>query len=341
MGSGLRTMVVGSWWPQAEYEAGLQRVHRGKVSDDERQAVLSGSAQKAIRQQMALGLTEWTGGEYFTDEFLNHMQKVLTGIEIEVPSKPILFDYDDFAHAKITGQINAPNGMGYLSGFLREKALFGGVRKATVVGPLEMAFNAMDQFPQLMAQLPNLIEVVNVEIRGLAAAGCPNIQLDVPTFATLMTMDALTAEEAARIITRCFDGVTGVRRGIHICSGNMRGRPLAGNLTCAHWAGILERLDGVIDYAHIAVQYFCRYLERDAFASVPRSIDIAAGIIDEGCYGVEPVEKIRDRPTAWAKVVGEERLWLAPSCGFGRHPAQDAPLLEAKIKNMVEAAATF
>jgi methionine synthase II (cobalamin-independent) len=327
MGSGLRTTVVGSWWPQAEYETDLQRVHRGNVSDEERQVILSGSAQKAIRQQMALGLTEWTGGEYFTDEFLNHMQKVLTGIEIDVPSKPILFDYDDFAHAKITGKINAPNGMGYLAGFLREKALPGGVRKATVVGPLEMAFNAMDQFPQLMAQLPDLIEVVNVEIRGLVAAGCPNVQLDVPTFATLMTMGALTAEEAARIITRCFDGVTGVRRGIHICSGNMRGRPLAGNLTCAHWAGILERLDGVIDYAHIAVHYFCRYLERDAFASVPRSIDIAAGIIDEGCYGVEPVEKIRDRAAAWAKVVGEERLWLAPSCGFGRHPAQDAPLL--------------
>jgi hypothetical protein len=114
--------VVGSWWPQAEREADLQRLHRGKVSDEERETILSGSAQKAISQQMALGLTEWTGGEYFTDEFLNHMQKVLTGIEIDVPSKPILFDYDDFAHAKITGQINAPNGMGYLTGFLREKA---------------------------------------------------------------------------------------------------------------------------------------------------------------------------------------------------------------------------
>ena len=218
-------MVVGSWWPQAEYEADLQRVHRGTVSDQERQAILSGSAQKAIRQQMALGLTEWTGGEYFTDEFLNHMQKVLTGIEIDVPSKPILFDYDDFAHAKITGLINAPNGMGYLAGFLREKALPGGVPKATVVGPLEMAFNAMDQFPQLMAQLPNLIEVVNVEIRGLAAAGCPNIQLDVPTFATLMTMGALTAEEAARIINRCFDGVTGSYLQWQHARSSTRGQP--------------------------------------------------------------------------------------------------------------------
>jgi methionine synthase II (cobalamin-independent) len=341
MASGLRTTVVGSWWPQAEYETRLLTVHRDKVSGPEREAILSACAQQAIQQQIALGLTEWTGGEYFTDEFLNHMQNVLTGIEIDVPSKPELFDYDDFAHAKIIGTIEAPNGMGYLDGFLREKALTGGVRKATVVGPLEMAFNAMDQFPQLMAQLPNLIAVVNTEIRGLAAAGCPCIQLDVPTFATLMTMGALTAEDAARIIIGSFDGVAGVRRGIHICSGNMRGRPLAGNLACAHWFGILERLDGVIDFAHIAVQYFNRYLEREAFAAVPRSIDIAAGIIDEGCYWAEPVQKIRERAADWARIVGEERLWLAPSCGFGRHPARDVPLLQAKIANMVEAAATL
>ena len=101
MANGLRTTVVGSWWPQAEHEAELLTVHRGTVSEREREAILSACAQKAIQQQIALGLTEWTGGEYFTDEFLNHMQKVLTGIEIDVPSKPELFDYDDFAHAKI------------------------------------------------------------------------------------------------------------------------------------------------------------------------------------------------------------------------------------------------
>ena len=56
---------------------------------------------------------------------------------------------------------------------------------------------------------------------------------------------------------------SGVRRGIHICSGNMRGRPLSGDLSCAPWALILERLDGVIDVAHLAVHYFHRYLERE------------------------------------------------------------------------------
>jgi 5-methyltetrahydropteroyltriglutamate--homocysteine methyltransferase len=269
------------------------------------------------------------------------MQSVLTGIEIDVPSKEELFDYDDFAHAKITGEISAPNGMGYADGYLRERELAGGVSKATVVGPLEMAFNAIDQLPQLKEQLPSLVGVVRAEIRSLADAGCPHIQLDVPTFSTLMSMGALTADEAATIIADCFDGIDRVRRGIHICSGNMRGRPLSGDLHCAPWVGILERLDGVIDVAHLAVHYFVRYLERDAFAAIPASIELAAGIVDEGCYAVEPVSKIRERAADWARVVGEERLWLAPSCGFGRHPARDTPVLRAKIENMVEAAATL
>ena len=65
MGSGLRTTVVGSWWPQAEYEASLHQVHRGVVAEHERESIFSACAQQAIDQQIELGLTEWTGGEVF------------------------------------------------------------------------------------------------------------------------------------------------------------------------------------------------------------------------------------------------------------------------------------
>lgn len=340
MSNGLRTTVVGSWWPQEGLDTRLHEMHRGTMPADETRALLDDCASAAIRQQRDLGLTEWTGGEYFTDEFLNHMQKVLTGIEIDTPSKEELFDYDDFAHAKITGQIAAPNGMGYADAYDRERQLPGGVTKATVVGPLEMAFNAMSELPELKRQLPNLVAVVNTGLRRLAAAGCTTVQLDVPSFATLMSMGALTPEEAAQIITDCFDGVDGVCRGIHICSGNMRGRPLSGDLSCSPWADVLVRLDGVIDVAHLAVHYFQRYLERDSFATMPASIDLAAGIVDEACGKVEPVDKIRERAADWARVVGEERS------GSHRHAASVAPLrsvpvLRAKIENMVAAAASF
>jgi 5-methyltetrahydropteroyltriglutamate--homocysteine methyltransferase len=189
--------------------------------------------------------------------------------------------------------------------------------------------------------MPNLIKIINDELRGLADAGCPHIQLDVPAFSVHLTVGTMTAEEAADIIIQCFDGVDAPRRGIHICSGNLRGRPLAGNLTSLPWINILERLDGVINVANVAVHYFNRWLERQAWARVPQSIEIAAGIVDEGCYYVEPVAKIRDRAADWAQVLGEERLWIGPSCGFGRHTSREIPVLRQKLENLKEAAACF
>ena len=338
----VRTTVVGSWWPPDEStQDKLRDLHAGKLSDAESEAVLNSAAERAITEQRGLGLDEWTGGEYFTDEFLNHMQHVLSGVTIDVPSREEIFDYDDFAHARIDGEIGAPNGMGYATAYERERELPGGVPKATVVGPLEMTVNAVDQVPQIMAQLPNLNRLIRHEIDALAQAGCSHVQLDVPGFSSLISAGVLDADQAAQIVVDCFEGVSGIRKGIHICSGNMRGRPATADLSAAPWVEILERLDGVIDVAHLAVHYFPRYLERDAFSRIPQSIELAAGIVDEGCYWVEPTWKIRERAADWARVVGEERLWLAPSCGFGRHPVRDIPVLQAKIENMVEAASTL
>ena len=337
----LRTTVVGSWWPQVDFADELRRYHAGELSDEEADRVLRAAASKAIAEQRELGLTEWTGGEYFTYEFIEHIQRVLTGIEIQVPGKPELFDYDDMAFAHIVGEIEAPNGLGYVDGYVRERDLDGGVPKAAVVGPVEVAINVIGELDGLKGQMPNLVRIVNDEIRGLADAGCPHVQLDVPAFTTLITNGAMTAEESAGIIAACFEGVTGTRRGVHLCSGNLRGRPLASNLTTQPWVDILTRLGGVVDVANLALQYFNRWLERDGFKSLPAEMELAAGVVDEACYWVEPVDKIRARARDWAKVVGEERLWLSLSCGFGRHPARSVAVLREKVENMVEAASSI
>jgi methionine synthase II (cobalamin-independent) len=104
---------------------------------------------------------------------------------------------------------------------------------------------------------------------------------------------------------------------------------------------ILQRLDGVIDVAAVECSYFSQFMERESFKGLPRSMELAAGIVDEANYWIEPVKKIRDRAAEWARVVGEERLWISPSCGFGRHPSRDIPVLKAKMENMVEAAASL
>jgi 5-methyltetrahydropteroyltriglutamate--homocysteine methyltransferase len=336
----VRTTVVGSWWPLPELEADLKRYHAGELSDADGVAVLNRAAETAIREQRDLGLDEWTGGEYFTDNFIMHMYRVLSGIEVDKPEEDDPFDYDDQTHARVVGEIAAPNGLGYADAYRRESALHGGVSKAAVVSPFEVAVASIDQIAEIQRQLPSLTAIVNAELRAIADAGCPDVQLDAPIFGVQINAGAMTAEQAANIIAPCFEGVHATK-SLHICNGNMRGRPMSGVLSCAKWVEILQRLDGVVDVAVFECKYFSEWLERSAFKDMPKSMVLAAGIVDEGSYWVEPVKKIRDRAADWARVVGEERLWIAPSCGFGRHPARDIPVLCAKVENMVEAARTL
>ena len=337
----LRTTVVGSWWKHDEDAVELARFHRGELDPAAGEELLGRMAARAIAEQRELGLDEWTGGEYFADNFVDHMQRVLRGFEIDRPDAPDPFDYDDLAHGVFTGEISAPNGLGHLEAYRREAALPGGVRKATVLGPLEITVHVADQHDEVMRQMPALIDIVNREIRELAAAGCPHISIDAPLGGILINSDAMTPAAAAEIIAGCFEGVEGVTRGIHVCNGNFNGRPFAPSIRNSTWLPMLERLDGVIDVASLECSYFVEYTERDAYAQLPQSISLAAGIVDEASYGIEPVRKIRERAADWARVVGEERLWISPSCGFGRHPARDTPVLRAKIENMVEAAASL
>jgi 5-methyltetrahydropteroyltriglutamate--homocysteine methyltransferase len=336
----IRTTVVGSWWVDPELEPRLRRYHAGALTEDEGLEVLNTAAARAISEQRDLGLDQWTGGEYFTHNFIYHLYQRLTGLEIDKPEAGEPFDYDDQTHAKIVGDLAAPDGLGYAAAFQREHALPGGVKKATVVSPWEVAVSAIDQRERLAEQTPNLTAIVNRELRELADAGCELVQLDAPLFGVLVNQGDMSAQQAAALIAPCFDGVS-AKKGIHICNGNLFGRPNSRSLRCAPWVEILQYLDGVVDVAHLECKYFAQWHERAAFADLPESIELAAGIVDEANYWVEPVSKIQSRIEGWASVVGEHRLWIAPSCGFGRHPARNIPVLRQKIENMVTAAASF
>jgi methionine synthase II (cobalamin-independent) len=111
----VRTTVVGSWWRREEDVAELARFHRGELSQAAGEELLNGVATRAIAEQRELGLDEWTGGEYFADNFVDHMQRVMRGIEVDKPDAPEPFDHDDLAHAVITGELSAPDGLGHVA----------------------------------------------------------------------------------------------------------------------------------------------------------------------------------------------------------------------------------
>ena len=189
----------------------------------------------------------------------------------------------------------------------------------------------------LKRQMPALVGMVNSELRAIADGGCTTVQLDAPSLPGLVVRGQLTPDQAARLIGDCLEGVR-ARKGVHFCHGTLAGKPVAAMLGLAAWMPLLERLDGVIDIVHLECCYFAQWLERDCLWTLPRSIDLVAGILSESSYRVEPFAKLKSRAADFARVVGEERLWLAPSCGFGRHPLRNVPVLYQKMENLAEAA---
>jgi methionine synthase II (cobalamin-independent) len=338
----IRTTVIGSWWKLPDWEAELDRYHRGELSEEEGLQLLDRCAEWAIREQVDLGLDEWSGGEYWSYNFINHIPELISGTEIVKPASPEIVDYGDIALTRVVGEISCPSGMGYAAAFKRESQLPGGVTKAAVIGPVELLAHAMvHSSDEVFRQMPAIVEIVNAEVREIADGGCPHVVLDCPALAINVNTGSMSAEQAAELVAQSFEGVTGCKRGIHMCNGNLMGKPASGTLRIAPWVEVLQRLDGVIDIASLECSYFSQQLEEDSLRDLPPSMEFAAGVVDEKSYWIESVDKIRERVTAWARVVGEERLWLSATCGFGRHPARDTDVLRAKMTNMVAAAQSF
>lgn len=336
----VRTTSVGSWVVPEALAPRLERYHAGEIAREDAEKLLVDAATVAVIEQRNLGLQEWTGGEYSSYAFIEHIPRLLSGVTVTSPAADYIFDYDDDTKFAITGEVSAPEGLGFARAFLRERNAPGGVTKATCVGPLTLLSHTDlggIVSDEALPQLSTLIAIVRDEVQALAAAGCPHVVLDEPAIGVLVNAARLTIDKAAEIVAGCFEGVS-CTRGIHICNGNLRGRPSSGILRVAPWVPVLQRLDGVIDIASLECHYFTEYLERESMANLPRSMQLAAGIVDEANYAVEPVEKIRQRIADWARVVGEDRLWVSMSCGLGRHPASDRGRLFAKIENMVTAA---
>src|SRR5215204_4178902 len=205
---GIRTTVVGSWWIPAEDEGELARHFAGTLTAAESEALLTRAAAKAIKEQRDLGLDDWSGGEYHTDNFICHVHRHLTGLEVIKQAESTISDYDDITAAKVVGKIDAPKGLGYLDAYKREKDLPGGVRKAAVPGPFDVPIAALfSDIENVKKQIPGLIALVNRELSGIDDAGCAVVQLDAAVEAQFVNAGFMTPQQAADAIGACFEGV--------------------------------------------------------------------------------------------------------------------------------------
>jgi 5-methyltetrahydropteroyltriglutamate--homocysteine methyltransferase len=328
----IRTTVVGSWPLPEMYRDRLLQYHRGQLPDMLMNPTLSGAAEVAMREQKTTGVSQFMGGEFFAEVFIQHIPRKLAGIRLIKPQAAELKTYTDMARYELTGEIDAPRGLGYIEAFRRESQIEPSLDKVAVPGPLEILAH-LPQTPAVEKQIPRAVAIVNHELRELAAAKAREIQLDVPYIAIRSVLGQLAPEGAADLITRSFDGVKATRT-IHCCLGDLGSQAAITNHNLHALLPYIERLAGVIDKVHLECSHPGQWADRACLRDIPKGLQVIAGIVDVKAP-IEVASQIEERIRDLLRVVGPERLWIAPSCGLGRRTTDIAI---GKLSRMVEAA---
>jgi 5-methyltetrahydropteroyltriglutamate--homocysteine methyltransferase len=208
--------------------------------------------------------------------------------------------------------------------------------KMTLPGPMTIGDSVADGFYHDDARERGmaLADALNVEIRRLADAGCPVIQVDEPVFAR--KLDQVMAFGLEHL-DRCFHKVPShVERVVHICCGYPdrldpdEDYPKAPRQSYQDLAAALQ------DVAVDAVSIEDAHRPNDlALLERFTRTKVILGVIAIAKSEVEAVDAVRDRLIQALDHIDPHRLIAAPDCGLGllgRSLARD------KLKVLTEAA---
>lgn len=328
----LRTTTVGSWPIPFGVKPRLTQYYKGVVSDEAARGFLQDAARIAMDEQLACGIGQIMGGEVFAPDFVHHIPPRLEGIAVE-RKRDHRAGYEGAGRYHVEGEISAPRGTGHALAYQREREIEPTLDKAavpsvwTIAGPT----GADTSNPSQMEQISKIVEA---EVRGMAAAGVAEIQLDAPNEAISLILGTRTVEEIVPWLVKPFKEAPGITRSLHFCLGDMGRRPATQEQHIHSLLPLIQALDGHVDRVHVECSYAGQWAERDLFRQVPESIEVIAGIAD---VKSEPqsVEELTAKASALLEVLPPERLLLSSSCGCGRVPHDQAITL---MRNLVKAA---
>lgn len=298
-------------------------------------AALTAAARVAMDEMLACGIDQITGGEVFAPDFVHTVPPRLDGVEAEQ-----VRDMDrgqaGVARYRVTGRIAAPRGLGHARAFRRERAIEPSLHKAAVPSPYTIGFS----FPSAEltdSALDDLLAVVQGEVAELIDAGATDIQLDAPSEAIACAHGSLDVARLAELLAAPFDGVTGVRRSVHFCLGDIARQPSTQVQNLHSLMPLVQALDGRIDRAHFECSYAGQWDESRLLADVPESIEVVAGIAD---VKRPPADRdhYRRQIEQLLAVIPEDRLLVSTSCGCGRVPHDDAIRLNLELARAAAAA---
>jgi 5-methyltetrahydropteroyltriglutamate--homocysteine methyltransferase len=209
-------------------------------------------------------------------------------------------------------------------------------------GPFKITLPSATQFPAIAFKhgitdkvyptqsdlLWDIAGIIKNEMKTLADAGVPYLQIDAPRYSyyidpkwrdwlrTELKVDPDDAlDEAVRVDNACFDAArrAGVTVAIHLCRGNNR----------SHWYAeggydaIAEKLFGELRVDRFLLEYDDeRSGGFEPLRFVPRGKIVVLGLVSSKLAALESGDELRRRIDEAGKFVPLDELALSPQCGF-------------------------
>ncbi|MCA8977722.1 MAG: cobalamin-independent methionine synthase II family protein [Planctomycetes bacterium] len=364
--------VVGSWpRPRPLLEA-----TRRKSADLER--LRDDACNEAIDAMVAAGVDVLTDGEQRRDNFYSFLAEKLDGVELMTMAD--LLDYVEdkaafeallqtldvpaFAikNPTIRGRLarRTPLAAGELE-FLRART--DRACKVTLPGPYLLSRSmwvkqlSADAYPTREELCADIVRILREELLELVQQGVEVVQFDEPVLteivfagkaATRTFMCAALAaaadpaaelELAVDLINRVVDGIDGTMTAIHVCRGNWSRQEDV--LLSGDYAPLLPTL-AKMKVGQFVLEYATpRAGSETLLAQLPANCSIGFGAVNPRTDPDEEPAAVAERVARLADLLGADRIWLNPDCGFGTfadRPVATTEVAIAKVRILAEAA---
>lgn len=364
--------VVGSW-PRPSW---LLEATRRRAAD--LPALRDRAALEAIRLQEQAGVDLISDGEQRRDNFYSFLTEKVDGLQL-LTMADLLDHVED--KAAFEGLLQAldvpafaiknPTVVGRLSRraplvaddarFLRahtEAAI-----KVCLPGPYLLSRSMWVKslsgaaYPTRDDLCRDVVALLREELQELAVLGVDMVQFDEPVLsevvlagkaATRTFMCAALAaaaspeqelELAVDLINRVVDGIAGPQTALHVCRGNWSRQEevlLSGSYQpLLPWLSRMRVDQFVLEYATP------RAGPEALLAALPQRCSIGFGAVNPRTEDIEDPVAIAERVRRLADLLGPERIYLNPDCGFGTfadRPVATAAVAQRKLQALAAAA---
>jgi 5-methyltetrahydropteroyltriglutamate--homocysteine methyltransferase len=278
--------------------------------------ILDRATVEVVREQVALGIDIPTDGEIRRENYIHYHCRHLMGIDFESLTEKQMRGHYEALLPTITGPVRAGSPFLVRDWRIAQSATRKPV-KMTVPGPLTIGDSIADAHYEDDGRLRGaaLADALNAEIRSLADAGCPVVQVDEPVLARKVD-EALAF--GIEHLERCFHKVPrSTERVVHVCCG-YPDRLDAEDYPKAPQEAYLELAGGLDEVAVDAVSIEDAHRPNDlALLERFSRTKVILGVIAIARSRIEERDEVRDRLRAALDHIDPPRLLAAPDCGLG------------------------